>query len=431
MNIARSIELYARASALMPGGVNSPVRAFKSVGGTPLFIAKGTGSRVYDEDGNAYIDYCMSWGPLLLGHADDDVVRAIADAARDGTSFGTPNRREVEIAELVIARFPAVDKVRFVNSGTEAVMSAIRLARGFTGRDKVVKFDGCYHGHADSMLVAAGSGLATFGTPDSAGVTEGAAHDTIVVPFNDIDALRAVMQRDHHSIAAVIMEPVPCNYGLIPPRDGYLRAVRELCDRSGALLIFDEVITGLRLAPGGAQERFDVRPDITTLGKIIGGGLPVGAYGASTEIMAKVAPDGPVYQAGTLSGNPLAMAAGIATMKKIDALNAYDLLEEKGRRFDALVAPIADEYRGRALILRLGSIVCTYFTERTSIESVDQVRACDMKRFARYHAEMLRRGIYLAPSGYEVGFLATAHTDDDLADTAAAMRESLAAAFGS
>ncbi len=448
MKIEKSISLYKRACELMPGGVSSPVRAFKSVGGNPLFIKKGAGAHVFDEDGNDYIDYCMSWGPLILGHADADVVAAVVETAHSGTSFGTPNRHEVELAEMVVRRFPSIEKVRFVSSGTEAVMSAVRLARGYTGRDKLIKCDGCYHGHADHLLVAGGSGLATFGTPDSAGVTADNARDTVVVPYNDLDRLEDALKAHSGSVAAVIMEPVPCNYGLIPPyesyeyaagddraagaighvdrkRKNYLHAVRALCDTYGALLIFDEVITGFRLARGGAQEYFDVRADITTLGKIIGGGLPVGAYGASKGIMAKVAPDGPVYQAGTLSGNPLAMRAGIATLAKLDTIDAYALLDKKAETLRALLAPLAKKYTGKILMLQMGSIFALYFTSQRAITTVDQVRACDMKAFGRFHGEMLARGVYLSPSGYEVGFLSTAHTDEDLARTARAMEEAL------
>ncbi|HSV97005.1 MAG TPA: glutamate-1-semialdehyde 2,1-aminomutase [Spirochaetota bacterium] len=444
----KSVSLYKRACELMPGGVSSPVRAFKSVGGNPLFMKKGAGAHVFDEDGNDYIDYCMSWGPLILGHADGDVVAAVVDAAHSGTSFGTPNRHEVELAEMVVARFSSIEKVRFVSSGTEAVMSAVRLARGYTGRDKIIKCDGCYHGHADHLLVAGGSGLATFGTPDSAGVTADNARDTVVVPYNDLDRLEDALKKHAGSVAAVIMEPVPCNYGLIPPyesheyavrddraagaigrvdrkRKNYLHAVRALCDTYSALLIFDEVITGFRLARGGAQEYFDVRADITTLGKIIGGGLPVGAYGASKEIMAKVAPDGPVYQAGTLSGNPLAMRAGIATLARLEKIDAYRLLDKKAETFRALLSPLAEKYAGKLLALQMGSIFALYFTDRRSITTVDQVRACDMKAFGRFHGEMLARGVYLSPSGYEVGFLSTAHSDEDLARTAMAMEEAL------
>ncbi|HRZ28054.1 MAG TPA: glutamate-1-semialdehyde 2,1-aminomutase [Spirochaetota bacterium] len=427
MNIEKSKELYSKAIRLMPGGVNSPVRAFRSVGGEPLFMKQGRGSRLVDVDDNEYIDYCMSWGPLILGHADSDVIKAITGAAANGTSFGTPNPFEVTIAGMVAKRFPSIEKIRFVNSGTEAVMSAIRLARGFTGKNRIIKFDGCYHGHADHLLVAAGSGLATFGTPDSAGVTPGNAADTLIVPFNDLEAVAETVEKNGDTIAAVILEPLPCNYSMIPPADGFLRGVRELCDRKGILLIFDEVITGFRLAPGGAQEYYGVAADLTTLGKIIGGGLPVGAYGGRADIMSMIAPDGPVYQAGTLSGNPLAMAAGITTLEKLDRTGAYMKLKKLSDEFAGILAPVLKKHEGRFLLQRLESVFAFYFTGRKEVSSLAQVKECDMKLFGRFHAGMLSRGIYLSPSGYEVGFLSTAHSSADLEKTAAAIDESLRA----
>jgi glutamate-1-semialdehyde 2,1-aminomutase len=425
MNTTRSENLFKKAQKLLPGGVDSPVRAFKSVGGTPRFIREGKGSSFIDEDGNRFIDYCMSWGPLILGHADDSVIEAVRETALKGTSFGTPHRFEVELAELVIKAVPSIEKVRFVCSGTEAVMSAIRLARGFTGRDKIVKLDGCYHGHADFMLVAAGSGLATLGTPDSAGVTRGNAQDTLVVPFNDLDALTALLKKDGQSIAAVILEPVPCNYGLILPSPGYLEGVRELCTQHGALLIFDEVITGFRLGRGGAQEYFGVKPDLTTLGKIIGGGLPVGAYGGRNDIMSMISPEGPVYQAGTLSGNPLAMAAGIAMLKSTGSADFYQSLKNKGDMLRSLISPLLEKYKGRILFNSIESIFSFYFTDQKKINTVSDVRRCDMKLFASFHGAMLSRGIYLSPSGYEVGFLSSAHSAGDIEKTASAVAESL------
>ncbi len=429
MNIDKSRSLYRRARKLMPGGVSSPVRSFKSVDGEPVYIKRGAGSRMVDEDDNEYIDYCMSWGPLILGHADPDVIRAIRRAARNGTSFGTANAHEITLARLIARRFPSIDMLRFVNSGTEATMSAIRLARGVTGRDRIIKFDGCYHGHADHLLVAAGSGLATFGTPDSAGVTRNNARDTIVSPFNDIESLSKIFDEEGASIAAVIMEPVPCNYGLIIPERFFLTGTRELCDRNGSLLIFDEVITGSRLAPGGAQEYYGITPDITTLGKIIGGGLPVGAYGARRSLMDHVSPQGAVYQAGTLSGNPLAMTAGIQTLKKLDKIRACEILHKKGELMDELLRPALERHRGKVLFQRLESIFSVYFTGEESVRSLSQVKSCDMNAFGRFHAEMLKRKIYLSPSGYEVGFLSTAHENDDIELTAAAFSESLDVVF--
>ncbi len=426
MKRENSERLFAEALKYLPGGVNSPVRAFRSVGGTPLFIKEGKGSHFIDEDGNDMIDYCMSWGPLILGHADRDIIEAITKTAARGTSFGTPNSMEVDLAKMVLEAFPSMDKVRFVNSGTEATMSAIRLARGFTGRDRIVKFDGCYHGHADYLLVAAGSGLATFGTPDSAGVTRDNAKDTLIVPFNNIAKLEELLSTEGKNIAAVILEPVPCNYGLILPAEGYLKKLRELCDRYGILLIFDEVINGFRLALGGAQEYYGVKADLTTLGKIIGGGLPVGAYGGRREIMDKIAPDGPVYQAGTLSGNPLAMAAGIATLKKLRSKEAYRVLRTKGDALREGLREILEPYRGKVLFQNLESIFAFSFTGLKAITSVDEIKSCDMKAYARFHGEMLSRGIYLAPSGYEVGFLSLVHSDEDIRKTVAAVKESLA-----
>jgi glutamate-1-semialdehyde 2,1-aminomutase len=425
MNTNKSKALFSEALNLLPGGVDSPVRAFRSVGGTPLFMKKGKGARVTDEDDNEYVDYCMSWGPLILGHADPDVLQAIQETAAQGTSFGTPHRSEIELARLVTGAYPSIEQVRFVNSGTEATMSAIRLARGFTGKDKFIKFDGCYHGHADFLLVASGSGLATFGTPDSAGVTDGNARDTVVVPYNDVEALEEVLKQEADTIAAIIMEPVPCNYGLIMPEKEYLQKVRKLCDRYGVLLIFDEVINGFRLALGGAQEYFGVQADLTTLGKIIGGGLPVGAYGGKKEIMEKIAPEGPVYQAGTLSGNPLAMAAGIAMVKKLISEGAYSVLREKAAFLKSRLDLVLQKYEGRVLFSQLESIFTFSFTDAKEINSLDTVKKCNMQVYADFHRELLKRGVYLAPSGYEVGFLSLAHTEEDIIKTAEAVTEAL------
>jgi glutamate-1-semialdehyde 2,1-aminomutase len=427
MSRKNSEALFDEAVKYLPGGVNSPVRAFRSVGGTPLFMDRGKGSRLFDADGNEYIDYCMSWGPLILGHADKDVVKAIQETSENGTSFGTPHRYEVELAKMVINAIPSLEKIRFVNSGTEATMSAIRLARGYSGRDKIIKFDGCYHGHADFLLVAAGSGLATFGTPDSKGVTAANAKDTIVLPFNDTISLEECLKKQSKDIAAIIIEPVPCNNGLVLPNDGYLSNVRELCDKYDVLLIFDEVINGFRLSRGGAQEYYNVDADLTTLGKIIGGGLPVGAYGGRKEIMDNISPDGPVYQAGTLSGNPLAMAAGLAAVKRLYDGKIYTELKETADLFSKKLQPVLQEYKGRFLFSQLESIFAFSFTSLNKITSVDQVRQCDMKLFAAFHSEMLSRSIYIAPSGYEVGFLSTAHTAEDIMRTVEAVEGSLKA----
>ncbi len=419
-----SDKLFEEAKKLMPGGVDSPVRAFKSVEGNPLFIKSGKGSRIFDEDGNEFIDYCMSWGPMILGHGDSDVLSAIKETAELGTSFGTPHRNEVELARLVTEAVPSMEQVRFVSSGTEATMSAIRLARGFTGKNKFVKLDGCYHGHADHLLVAAGSGIATLGIPDSAGVTEGNAADTLVAPYNDLNALEEIFSREN-DVAAIILEPVPCNYGLILPRDDYLKGLRSLCDKHGVLLIFDEVINGFRIAMGGAQEHYGVKPDLTTLGKIIGAGLPVGAYGGRTDIMSFVAPQGPVYQAGTLSGNPLAMAAGIAALKKMKNSKVHEKLEEKVNFMNELLASIKTRYAGKFLISNIASIYSFCFTDLEKIESVEQVRQYDMEKFSQFHSAMLERGIYLSPSGYEVAFLSSAHSEDDIEKTVSAMESAL------
>lgn len=430
MNIEKSKSLYQKALSLLPGGVDSPVRAFKSVGGTPLFIKEGKGSRITDEDGNSFIDFCMSWGPLILGHADDDIVEAVRETALKGTSFGTPHRFEPELAEIVVQSVPSIEKIRFVSSGTEATMSAIRLARGFTGRDKIIKLDGCYHGHADFLLVAAGSGLATFGIPDSAGVTEGNARDTLIAPYNDLAALEELCKKEGQNIAALILEPVPCNNGLVFPHEGYLQGVRSLCDRYGIILIFDEVISGFRLGMGGAQEYYGITPDLTTLGKIIGGGLPVGAYGGRSDIMARIAPEGPVYQAGTLSGNPLAMAAGIAALKKLKRESVHSRLAEKGAYLDKVLAPVLEKYKSKVLVKRIESIFTIYFTEQANVLSLDNVKNCDMKLFAAYHGEMLNKGIYLSPSGYEVAFLSYAHSMEDIDATVKALEESLRNVLG-
>jgi len=419
----RSAELFARAVELMPGGVNSPVRAFRGVGGTPRFIQSAQGATMTDVDGRTYIDYVGSWGPMILGHADPEVIAALTDALARGTSYGAPTELEIEIAEEIADAVPSIEMVRMVNSGTEATMSAIRLARGATGRTKLVKFEGCYHGHGDSLLVKAGSGVATLGLPDSPGVPAAVAANTITAPFNDEAALAQVFAQ-HADIAAVIIEPVVGNMGCVPPRAGYLQAVRELCTRHGALLIFDEVMTGFRLARGGAQELYGVAPDITTLGKIIGGGLPVGAYGASRDLMNHVAPAGPVYQAGTLSGNPLAMTAGLTTLKRLRDKSVYEQLERAGARLTAALADAARVAGIQTVTNRVGSMFTTFFTAAPVTDWTSAARS-DRALYGRFFHAMLNGGVYLAPSQFEAAFISLAHTDELLDRTVAAARAAL------
>ena len=420
-SVETSRSLFEQAQAVIPGGVNSPVRAFKSVGGTPLFIERAEGAHLYDADGNAYVDYVGSWGPMLFGHADPDVVTAVQKAALGSTSFGAPTRVEVEVARLVTELVPSIEKVRMVNSGTEATMSAARLARGFTGRDKVIKFEGNYHGHADFFLIAAGSGAMTFGEPNSPGVTRGTAQDTLIARYNDLAHVR-------DEVACLIVEPVAGNMGCVPPEPGFLEGLRALCDDHGIVLIFDEVMTGFRVARGGAQERYGVRPDLTTLGKIIGGGLPVGAYGGRREIMNFVSPTGPVYQAGTLSGNPLAMQAGLAVLRKIaDTPDLYERLEAYGQALEEgtranLRAAGADLYT-----TRVGSMAGLFFTS-TKVVDYATARTCDTAAYGRYFHAMLRAGVYLAPSQFEAYFFSTRHGEAELERTLQAQRQALAVA---
>jgi glutamate-1-semialdehyde 2,1-aminomutase len=416
--------LFKRALGLFPGGVNSPVRAFKAVGGTPVFLARGQGARVWDADGNGYLDFLGSWGPLILGHADPDVVAAIEAAARDGTSFGASTEREVLLGEAIRAAVPSMERMRFVSSGTEATMSALRVARGHTGRAKIVKIEGGYHGHADALLAAAGSGVATLGLPGSAGVTAGAVADTVIVPYNDEAAMQAAFAANRNNVAALIVEPIPANMGLVPPRPGYLPALRRLCDAHGALLIFDEVISGFRVSRGGAQAVFGVTPDLTCLGKIVGGGLPLGVYGGRGSIMSEVAPEGPVYQAGTLSGNPLAMAAGLAVLRKLDQA-AYDRLDALGRRLEAGIKDALATSGVAAQFHRVGSAFTLFFSAEPVTDFASAKRA-DTARYARFFHEMLDRGIYLPPAQLEAGFISLAHTEDDIDAFVAASREALA-----
>ena len=410
-----SHDLWNRALHRIPGGVNSPVRAFHGVGGVPFFVTKAKGCTITDADGRDYIDFVGTWGPAILGHAPQVVIDAVTETAKHGTSFGIPNPLEVEMAETICRMVPSVEKVRMTNSGTEAVMSAIRLARGFTGRDRIVKFEGCYHGHVDSLLVKAGSGALTLGQPDSAGIPASLAALTSTVPFNDLEALKAIFTDKGSEIACVILEPVPANAGLYLPEPGFLESVQALCKAHGALLIFDEVMTGFRLAPGGAQEIYGITPDLTTLGKVIGGGLPVGAFGGRADLMDHLAPLGPVYQAGTLSGNPLALAAGLAQLKEMERINGWKLLEERGSQLEEAMR---SAIKGKPLTFqRIGSMFCLYFAKNEHggpIRNLEEAKKSDTAAFARYFHAALKEGLYFAPSQFEAGFLSTAHTPETL-----------------
>ena len=423
--MTKSSEVFARAQKCIPGGVNSPVRAFRNVGGEPWFVARGEGARIWDVDGNEYVDYIGSWGPAILGHAPKVIVEAVRDAATRGLSFGIPNPLEVEMAELICEWVPSMEKVRMVNSGTEATMSCVRLARAFTGRDKIIKFDGCYHGHVDSLLVKSGSGALTHGQPSSAGVPRAFSDLTISLPFNDVELVRKAFQENKNQIAALILEPIPANAGLYFPNDNYLAILREECTENGALLIFDEVITGFRIARGGAQECFGVKPDLTALGKIIGGGLPVGAFGGRAEVMSQLSPDGPVYQAGTLSGNPLALAAGLAQLRELERINGWTLLEELGAQFEELARDAIRRSKVELTFHRLGSLFCLFFAAGP-IHDLAGAQRSDLKMFTRFFHGCLRRGVYFAPSQFETGFISTAHTPEDFQRTDAVVREALA-----
>ncbi|GAB4382746.1 MAG: glutamate-1-semialdehyde 2,1-aminomutase [Salibacteraceae bacterium] len=425
MKRTTSEKLYKEAVKYMPGGVNSPVRAFRAVNGSPIFFERGKGSRVWDVDGNEYIDFCGSWGPLILGHAHDKVLQAVSETMVKGTSFGAPNQLETELAKVIVDNHPFVDKIRFVNSGTEAVMSAIRLARGITGKSKIIKFEGCYHGHVDSLMVMAGSGLVTFGRSTSAGIPKAFTNETIVLSLNNPEAVKTAYQRFGKDIACIIIEPIPANNGLLLQDKEFLKFLREFCDETGVLLIFDEVISGFRVGFTGAAGYYDIRPDILTFGKVIGGGFPVGAYAASDGIMQHVAPDGPVYQAGTLSGNPVAMAAGLAQLTACLQPGFYDELEEKTRRFVRQIMEhvSVEQYPFRAF--HIGSIFWLSFSEKNSIKRPDELNPEAPQRFKKFFDALISKQVYIGPSSYEVGFVSQAHTDEDLSAAAKAICKAL------
>lgn len=415
----KSIDLFKKAKRIFPGGVNSPVRAFKAVGGSPLFIESAKGSKICDVDGNEYIDYVLSWGPMILGHSHPAVVKALQKATENGTSFGAPTPLEVELAEMVRRAYPSMEVMRMVNSGTEATMSAIRVARGFTGRDKILKFEGCYHGHADGLLVKAGSGAATFGVPTSPGVPKDYARNTLTLPYNDLQAFKKLCEKTGNSIACVIIEPVVGNSGCILPKPGYLEGLRKITQKYGIVLIFDEVMTGFRVSYGGAQKAFNIKPDMTCLGKVIGGGLPVGAYGGREEIMRKIAPDGPVYQAGTLSGNPLAMTAGIETLKILSKPETYKQLMAKSKALEEALKDAAKRAGIKTKFYRAGTMFCTYFTDKEVYTFSDAAKT-DTAMFGKFFRSMLEKGVNLAPSAFEAGFMSLAHSQADINKTARA-----------
>ena len=424
MNFTKSQALYERAIKIIPGGVNSPVRACKSVGADPLFIERGEGCMIYDADGNRYIDYIGSWGPLILGHRHPAVVEAIISVLERGTSFGAPTDLEIQLAQMVIDAVDSVDVVRMVNSGTEATMSAIRLARGATGRDFVIKFDGCYHGHADTLLVAAGSGVATLGIPGSPGVPEAVVQHTISLPFNDKDAIKKVMEEKGDKIACVIVEPVAGNMGMVPPAEGFLETLREVTEKHGAVLIFDEVMTGFRVAYGGAQSLCGIAPDLTCFGKVIGGGLPVGAYGGKKDLMSQIAPQGMIYQAGTLSGNPIAMTAGIATLEQLKKDGVYESLEKSSGRLAAGLANAAQKAGVAARVGHVGSMLGMFFTDQ-DVACFDDAKTCDLELFSKFYQGMRQQGVYIAPSQFEALFLSTAHADEHIDATVNAVEQVL------
>ncbi len=421
---SRSSQLFSQAQKRIPGGVNSPVRAFRNVEGEPFFVARAEGSKIWDVDGKEYIDYVGSWGPAILGHAPKVIVDAVREAAGRGLSFGIPNPLEVEMAELICRWVPSIEKVRMVNSGTEATMSSLRLARGFTGRDKIIKFDGCYHGHVDALLVKSGSGALTHGRPDSAGVPRAFVDLTISLPFNDVDLVRKAFRENKNEIAALIVEPIPANAGLYFPKKDFLSILREECTKHGALLIFDEVMTGFRVARGGAQEIYGIKPDLTALGKVIGGGLPVGAFGGRAEIMDQLSPAGPVYQAGTLSGNPLAMAAGLAQLRELDRISGWELLEKVGAQFEKAARDAIAQAKIDITFHRIGSMFCLFFARGPIVDLAGAQRS-DLKMFAKFFHGCLKRGVYFAPSQFETGFISTAHSSEDIERTGDVMRESL------